>query len=204
MEKYMKYKMTFIEVLLSLGLITLLVTSLLSVHVLMNQSYNSSKKLCSEARSLHHVHLRLAQTFKKITYYENLNKQNGSNFFFSENEKLYFTFNNGANIKDWLTGNIMAKLYVNEDHYLCLKTYPVKQEDPEQFKEEPLLCNVEKISFEFFHSDTDTIKEWEQNKRLIPIIIWLYIYTENETIPLKLAFELNKSVHRQGNPRFSL
>ena len=198
------YNMTFIEVLLALGLTALLVTSLLSVHLMINNSHKTSKKLCSEIQSSHRVHLRLAQTFKKITYYENLNKLNGDNFFFSEENELYFTFNNGTNIKNWLTGNIMAKLYVNNDSILCLKKYPVKQEDPEHFNEEPLLCDVEKINFEFFHKDIETVKEWEQGKKQLPIIVWLYIYTKNKITPLKLAFELNKKVHRQGNPKLSL
>jgi hypothetical protein len=196
--------MTLIEILISLSLTALLISSLLTIHILTNQSYKQSKKQYNEGRELHNVYLRLYQTFKTIEHYKQLNTAEGGNFFFTENNELFFTFDNGANIESWLTGNVMAKIFVDDQNNLCLETSPVKPEGPSLCVSEKLFSDIEKISFKFFHTKTNIVHSWDKETRELPIIAWLKVYKKDHNKPFKFGFELSKKNHRQGNPLVKL
>ena len=185
MMKRKRY-MTFIEILISLSLLALLVSSLLSFFIIIQNSHSKNKVLFSQVKELQHVDRSLYFVFDKINHFQGLNSPHSTNLFFSENKELFFTFDNGIDFHTYLDSKVLAHIFLDEKGCLCLRI--CNKEDPSLYKEEHLCCDVTDIQFSFFDKEKGPVEQWDRNNIILPLFVWLKIYKKGEEH--SFAFEL--------------
>jgi type II secretory pathway pseudopilin PulG len=70
---------------------------------------------------------------------------------FSKFPSLIFKYNNGPRLDPDFSGDLLGRLYLNEDKQLCLASWPLFSQQPQaSMRKEILMENIESLKFEFF------------------------------------------------------
>jgi hypothetical protein len=107
---------------------------------------------------LHHAFSHLTATEEKANGEKtNKKEKNDQNFFFftdfykkSKNPSLFFVFDNGIDPDPKFSGPVFAKLYIDKEKRLVLKTAPYKKTTSFFCRKEILLHHVDSWNFVFY------------------------------------------------------
>src|SRR5262249_42173101 len=106
------------------------------------------------------------------------------NSHFTKFPSIVFTFCNGVRPNPDFSGNVIARLYVDNDQNFCLAIWPNKTtEKVKPMIKEILLENVEKVSFEFYRPDIQGVKQENPG--------WQNDWLKDQKLPGMLRINLN-------------
>lgn len=161
------------------------------------------EKQQKESFQLRYLESRLAFIFERIV---DENDKTRKFYFYSSPPQseisaynsLIFTFNNGVRLNPRFSGDVLARLYVDQEHRLRLAVWPLYIPQPHQsVQEEVLLENVADIEYEFYSPPEQItnknaveskkidanapekdqwLKEWLQRYKHMPGIVKLKIF----------------------------
>lgn len=148
--------MTLLETLIAVSLLSVLLVIVFGFFRELSVLTQMSEKVQKESFQLRYVETRLAFIFERIVN----EKANDRTFYFynqppnrnfSNSPSLVFTFDNEVRLNPHLSGDVLARLFVDLDHRLCLVTWPLHMEQPHQYmQEEVLMENVVSLTFDFY------------------------------------------------------
>ncbi len=198
--------MTLLEVLVAMSILSFLLVLIFGFFRELSKIDELTKYQQSKTFHMRYVEYRLSYLFSNLI---DDFSQDTPYFFFleppdstgiSKFNSLIFNYNNGIRLNPFISGNVLARLYVDKNKYLCLAIWPLKSQqvlDPESriFKE-ILLENVEDIKFEFFMASgtsksADEPKrgvwqeEWPRSYRRIPALIKVTLSLIEQGYPLE-------------------
>lgn len=171
-----KHYFTLLELLISLVLAVALLTTLTYFYRQVSWLDVESEKIQKENFQLRYLENRLAKIFPNVLAEHDLKKKE-FHFFTSGdlggllatgNPSLVFMFDNGASLDTKKANHLLARLYVDKEHRLCLATWPAPARWDQEGKLAPppqkeiLIDNIESLSFLFFiapERDRSLIKE---------------------------------------------
>lgn len=207
----MRRMMTFLEVLIAMGLTMVLLTSLTFFYRQVSDINSRAEKLEKLAFEQSYIEMRLARIFSQAIVPDN------KNFFFytGDNNHLILSFKNGIHFDKKMTNDVLGRLYLDKNHNLCLALWPSpdrwKEGDKEsiEMKKEILLCDVESLSYEFYvppERDRSRIakiilniepkgawhKEWSRDYKQLPAMIRIHIKRKSGEL-LTFAYPIPKS-----------
>lgn len=136
-----KRSFSLIELLVSLGLMTLLITALFSWHRHTTKAQGEIEKLKEPLLERRYVWQRLEQMLP-----------HAQTPFFTD-EGLVFRFDRGVSNTPELSGTVLAKLYHDEQaQALCIGIWPDPQKELTRSPSQTLVLmeNIDKLSFDFF------------------------------------------------------
>ncbi len=156
-----KLKMTLLEMLIAIGLLSILLTTVLGIYQNMNwlqQEIGNSQK---RKFNLLYVQYRLAEVLPlaRAKQKEAVGKKPHDFYFYtmdadhnSRFQSLVITYDNGISTPDF-SNEVIGKLFVDKENRLCLVTWPAieRESGPHiPMRKEVLLENVEEIGFAFY------------------------------------------------------
>jgi type II secretory pathway pseudopilin PulG len=190
-----KPAMTLLEVLIGMSILSFLLVIIFGFfrELTVLQAWNQQQELNTFHQR--YVEHRLEKIFANIA-----NESDAINKFIfyidppqtkvSDFPSLVLSYINGARLNPTQAGFILARLYVNAQHQLCLVSWPYPQEGKEPFYEEMqkeiLMEGIESLKWECFAAPDDQKTEF---KRLVWLEEWLYAYKELPVL-LKLSLTL--------------
>lgn len=159
-----KSYMTLLETLIAISLLSILLVFVFGFFRELSELTRLSEKSQKESFQMRYLESRLGFIFERlVNENENRGKRNSSNtrtFYFytqpalqdfSQSPSLIFTFNNEVRLDPTFSGDVLARLYVDLDHRLCLAIWPLHVSQPHQFlQEEVLLDQVANVSYSFY------------------------------------------------------
>ena len=164
-----KKAFTLIEILISLFLISIILMVMFrffSSSLRMEIKIEQAKK---EIFSKNNLQLRLDTIFSKIS-----NKTfSNSPIFYTENNKLFFVYDNEIDPNPKLSSDVFAILYLSKNQNLTLKIFPFEKEKT-ICRKEILKKNVDSLSFEFFTKKDGEVKKansWSKKQLKLPVSI---------------------------------
>lgn len=200
-KKRNKRYMTLFEVLIAMSLLSLLLVVIFGFFRELSTLNTLTKQTTKEAFQKRYAESRLFYTFSNVV---NENQSGRSFHFFTTKDEvspfpsLVFTFQNGPCIDTRYGGDVLARLYVDQEHHLCLAIWPIEM-DPEtkedirfQYKQEYLLDDIQDFRFSFF-TPPDTandvepdennklsnagewVEEWSKDLKEMPVIVKLQV-----------------------------
>lgn len=152
---------TLIELVIALTLTSVLMLLLTFFYRDLTTVDAHSEKIQRENFLLRYAENRLAQIIPEtLDGYQS----KGNPLFFTVQENslslpsaphLIFLYDNHANLNPDLSSTVLGRLYIDQEHRLCLATWPFYMKKTpfelgEDFQKEVLLENVETLSYEFF------------------------------------------------------
>ncbi|MBA2368497.1 MAG: hypothetical protein H0V82_05675 [Candidatus Protochlamydia sp.] len=157
----MKLKRTYftlLETLIAVTIVSVLLTIVFGFFRELSESSRMTEEMQHQSFRMRYVEMRLAYLFERIV---NENDENKREFFFftEKGEKgvlngtssLIFSFNNEARASPAFSGDLLAKLYIDPSHRLCLAMWPIYSDQPhEEMQKEVLMDDVSDIAYEFF------------------------------------------------------
>jgi len=215
-QKKHKRFVTLLEVLIAMGLISILLTVLLGVYgQTVKTQYQIEKTLQSNFQLLY-AQFRLNQVIPTILNpRENKNKEYRGWAFYTQNPgSLVFTYDNGTGSGTYFSNDVTARLFVDENNRLMLLSWPVpkRYSDVEPpMRTEVLLENVDSLTFDFFKAKPsekkrlqishekatgefgDGFKTWSSDEEDIPAIIRIFVQLEGQKDPVLYAFLLSNT-----------
>lgn len=178
-KKIHKHPFTLIEILISLTLTALILTSLGYFFNEVNHLNRTSERLKQENFRLRFMEDRLMAVLPKAIapndplkdFYFFTSTSSDSQFKMNS-PSLVFTFDNGVNLVDAdFSNHVIGRLYLDKDGAFSLAVLPStsrwKANEPVPAKREVLLENVEELTFEFF-SAPDKPRSFFQNGNATP------------------------------------
>lgn len=148
---------TLLETLIAMSLLSMLLVVIFGFFREMTLISNMTEKKQKEAFRLRYVESRLAFLFERIV---NENATDRKFFFycdpaynaFSKFPSLIITFNNEIRADPSFSGDVLARLYVDNSRNLCLTTWPLYFEgEPQEVQQHEILCeNVTDLAFKFY------------------------------------------------------
>lgn len=162
-KQFIKQKryVTLLETLIAMSLLSLLLVVIFGFFREMTIISQMTEEKQKEAFESRYVESRLAYLFERIVNEKDINRT----FYFycdppigmvSKFPSLIITFNNEIRADPLFSGDVLARLYVDNNQNLCLTTWPLyfKEELQEQLSLEPqqeILCeNVTDLAFQFY------------------------------------------------------
>lgn len=113
---------TLLEVLISLGLTLLIISSLLAAYLSIEKSSIWWKKEEDALFAERFFSHRLLEVF---THLEEIDQN--KTFFFTSGDALVFSYDNGASLDTSLSGKVMGRLFVDAEGNLTLLTWPERE-----------------------------------------------------------------------------
>lgn len=149
---------TLLETLIAVAIVSVLLTIVFGFFRELSESSRMTEELQHHSFRMRYVEMRLAYLFERIV---NENEENKREFFFFTEKgdkgvlpgttSLIFSFNNEVRANPAFSGDLLAKLYIDPSHRLCLAMWPIYSDQPhEEMQKEVLLDNVESIAYEFY------------------------------------------------------
>ena len=149
---------TLLETLIAVAIVSVLLTIVFGFFRELSESGRMTEELQHQSFRMRYAEMRLAYLFERLV---NENDENKRVFFFytERGEKgalpgtasLIFSFNNEARASPSYSGDLLAKLYIDPSHCLCLAMWPIYSEQPhEEMQKEVLLDNAADIAYEFY------------------------------------------------------
>jgi hypothetical protein len=151
-----KVYMTLFETLIAVSLLSILLVFVFGFFRQLSEMIRVSEQIQKKSFQMRYLESRLGFIFERIV---NDNKKVRSFYFytqpphkdFSESFSLIFTFDNGVRLDPSFSGEVLARLYVDSDHRLCLAVWPLHISEPMQYLHEEILLNhVEDLAFSFY------------------------------------------------------
>jgi hypothetical protein len=105
---------------------------------------------------------------------------------------LICAFDNGLDPDPKFSGPVLGRIFLNKNKELHLILWPLEKDGsiPTIYREEKLLTNVEKISFEFFTQEKKGtslcwrwVSKWPEEKKELPSMIRLCYQRQGKKIP---------------------
>ncbi len=148
---------TLLETLIAMSLLSLLLVVIFGFFREMSIISNITEEKQKEAFKLRHVESRFLFLFERIV---NDKEKNTRKFFFycdppqdtvSKFPSLIMTYNNEIRADPDFSGDVLARLYVDNSNNLCLITWPYFfEEQPQNIQQEILCQNVTDLAFKFY------------------------------------------------------
>lgn len=174
--KIKKRYMTLIEILVSLGLATFILTALATVHWQVVALGVKAEKERNELFTQVLIQYRIADLFSLM---------DDKYFYFSENEPyagLVFTYDRGNDLNKLLSGQVLARLFVYENK-LMLATLPA----PNQWTSEQPPIHVEQLADKVTHFRVNFVdanglrsETWTQERKELPAIVIVAMNIDNK------------------------
>lgn len=208
-----KRHMTLLETLIALSLLSLLLVVVFGFFREMSVISIMTNEKQKEAFKLRYVESRLAFLFDGVV---NENDTHRKFFFYcdpsldsiSKFPSLVMTYHNEIRADPDFSGDVLARLYVDNNDNLCLTTWPMYFEEPPQDVQHEVLCeHVTNLAFAFYAApqrlasknfidpgkidpDTPERDRWYENE-------WLKVFKEMPSI-VRIHLEVND---RDLNPK---
>jgi hypothetical protein len=160
--------MTLLETLIAISLLSILLVFVFGFFRELSELTHLSDQAQKESFQMRYLESRLGFIFQRLV---NENSDTTRKFYFytqppqrdfSDSASLIFTFDNEVRLDPTFSGDVLARLYLDLDHHLCLAIWPLHVSQPHQFlQEEILFNNVLNVTYSFYappervHSDTD-------------------------------------------------
>jgi hypothetical protein len=151
-----KTYMTLLETLIAISLLSVLLMFVFGFFHELSKLTHLSEQAQKESFQMRYLESRLGFIFERIV---NENEKSRTFYFYteppqnkiSESPSLIFTFNNEVRRDPTFSGDVLARLYVDSDHRLCLAIWPLHVKDPFSYLQEEVLCdNVAAVSYSFY------------------------------------------------------
>lgn len=200
-----RHYLTLVEVLISLALTMLLLSTLTYFYQDVSKMNAEYEKLRKEGFQQTYVENRLANILPKAV--SPTDKKKDFSFFTSGDANgflkmgqpsLVFTFDSGVELDKSFANHVVGRLFLNRENQLILATWPSpKRWDAVKLppmKKEVLMEQVDSIHFEFYvppanGKDAHTIepknawhKEWKQEYQKLPALVRLLLTRQGKTI----------------------
>lgn len=154
--KVQKRPVTLMEVLIAMGLLAVLMSSLFGYYRQLEVIGTRIKELRSDSFQYRYSQYRLAQLLPKV-----VNENNKDHVFFTSDQvaetirgsSLVFTFDRGVDIDPEFSNEVLARLFLDDGGRLCLATWPAPSRTGESIPpmhREVLLNKVTALAFQFF------------------------------------------------------
>ncbi len=230
MKRTRKRHLTLLETLIAVSLVSILLTIVFGFFRELSEINRMTEVQQKESFQMRYVETRLNYLFQRIVN-ENESVREGKQaykrrFYFytqspeksiSESTSLIFSFNNGARSNPAFSDDLLARLYIDDKHRLCLAMWPIYSDKPHQeMQREVLLENVAAIHYKFYAAperhlnaaaiqpgkvDTENkdpekdhwhIQEWMKSYQQMPSIVNLTVKVANkpEDLQSRLAREI--------------
>jgi hypothetical protein len=187
---------TLLEVMISLFIVAILLSVVFRFFFALNTSEKKMQTTKHYVLKKHHLRVKLNDVFSKIVY-KSFSKEP---FFYTANNALNFKFDNGIDPDPNFSSNIEAKLYIDKQDNLILKTMPLEQQ--KTYREEILMENVNSLSFEFLYNlhpksssqkiFYDVVSKWDKKKETLPSSIRIKLKTQDDD-NLTFTFFISKA-----------
>ncbi len=223
MKRRRKRHLTLLETLIAVSLVSVLLTIVFGFFRELSEINRMTEVQQKESFQMRYVETRLNYLFQRIVN-ENESVREGMQafkrrFYFytqapdkgiSESTSLIFSFNNGARSNPAFSDDLLARLYVDDKHRLCLAMWPIYSDKPHQeMQREILLENVASIQYQFYAAperhlndgaispdkvDTENknpekdrwhAQEWMKSYQQMPSIVKLTVKIANKPDDLK-------------------
>lgn len=205
--------MTIIEVLISMALTMLAITTLLYFYYQVDEINRSIEKVQETSFQSRYLEGRLAAILPR-TLGEN---DPSKDFIFATTDgkpgltkggwpTLLFMYDNGVDLNPDFSNNVLGRLYVSEKGDLMLAMWPApgrwRSDQPVPMRKELLFEGVEGMAFSFFippQKDRKTkvegegwVEEWKQEYKQLPALVSidLTVEREGEKVVLNYVFPL--------------
>lgn len=186
-----------LEILIALSLMATVISLLFSFMV---QSLRVEKKIEKARLAIlerQHLQIRIQDLLTTLSPYGGLPALYTQKFPKEEQESLIACFDHGIDPDPSFSGVVTGRIYIDEDHNLCLVCWPCEGEKKQQWRKEILLPNVSSFSVQFLassmqghpkHTKTIWNTSWPKNKGTLPSIIRMTI--KQKDTALQFAFRL--------------
>lgn len=192
---------TLIEVLISMGLVSMLMAALLGMYSHFAFLKRDLKVAREKGFRLSYLQSRLSRALSQVV--PEAHKQFALYTSDFEGPSLVFVSDNGVDIVPNYSNLIVQRLYLNNQGMLCLASWPMPERIESgsiPMRHEVLLDGIEEIEFEFFYPseeeekvstgivvESDSVKakpdpsegplysEWKKSYRLLPVFVRLHV-----------------------------
>ncbi|NGX34532.1 MAG: hypothetical protein K1060chlam1_00885 [Candidatus Anoxychlamydiales bacterium] len=157
-NKIKKNNFTLLEVMISLFLITIIITFLFGFFSKIMKLEKNIEEKKIKILAINHTQIRLTQVFSNVYQGDFINKSS----FYTQNAKnskrpiLHISYDNKIDSNPNFSLVVRAKLYIDRNKNLCLKTFSRDQDQTP--RKEILLKNVEKIEYNFLSNAHQNLK----------------------------------------------
>lgn len=215
--------MTLLEVLIALGLISILLLVVFSIYRYIDISQLELSNIRSENFNLRYVQSRLARVFSQVVptnvahQYFYVSESNQAEI---QSKSLIFTYDNGSDITAIFSNEVIGRLFLDKEKNLCLATWHHSGEI--KGKKEILLNNVTNLAFAFYAPPLNQKKiplerqnsivvdaplagqwnsEWHLSYKEIPVMIKISIVREKlkgralASEPIEFVFPIPNTNH---------
>lgn len=183
--------MTFLEVIIAMGLAMLVLTTLIFFYRQINDINSKMEKLEKSAFEQSYIELRLAQVMSQA-----VPPNNNDAFFYTNVNSLVLSFMNGVDLDKKFSNLVLGRFYLDKNKNFCLATWPSpktwKAGEPIPMKKEVLLSDVDAVSYDFFvppEKDRSRIskgsitvepkatwhKDWSKDYKQLPAMIRIHL-----------------------------
>lgn len=148
---------TLLETLIAISLVAVLLTIVFGFFKELSELSRQTEEQQKASFRARYVQTRLAFIFERLV---NENEGSKRKFYFftqgpdkglSPSTSLVFTFNNEVRANPAFSDDLLARLYVDDHHCLCLAMWPLYSDQPHQeMQKEVLLQNVADMKYEFY------------------------------------------------------
>ena len=187
---------TLLEILISLGLTLLIISSLLAAYLNIEKSSAWWKKEENALFAERFFSHRLLEVFSHLEEID----QNKTFFFTSDSglqmpgsTSLIFSYNNGSSFDKSLSGSVLGRLFVDNEGNLTLLTWPSREEWKDlglpSLHREVLMKDIKELRFSFFilpnlKEENSSNAEWKEgsfskDQKDLPGAIKLIIKTKD-------------------------
>lgn len=156
-----RHFLTLIEVLIAIGLVAVLLTTLLGIYSYVDKMHKEIRLAEQTNFRLLYVQFRLAEVLPNaIKKEKKADQKEADDFYFyttttqfkKTSASLVFTFDNGISTPEF-SNHVIGRLYIDAENRLCLATWPSisRNSSPSPpMRKEVLLEGVEDIFFAFY------------------------------------------------------
>lgn len=155
-----KTYMTLLETLIAMTILSILLVFVFGFFRELSHLTHLSDQSQKESFQMRYLESRLNYIFERIVNEKQDDKNKTRTFFFytepankgfSKHPSLIFTFNNEIRKDPMFSGDVLGRLYVDNDHQFRLAIWPLHVEQPQQFMQEEILFhNVMNIKYCFY------------------------------------------------------
>lgn len=155
-HKLRKTYLTLLETLIALSILSVVLVFVFGFFRELSEVTRLSDNVQKESFQTRYLESRLSYIFERIV---NENDSARTFFFYTQppvrdrwlSPSLILTFNNEVRMNPALSGDVLARLYVDTDHTLRLAIWPLRVDEPEELMcEEVLFENVADVKYSFY------------------------------------------------------
>lgn len=190
--KIRKVPFTLIEMVISIGLTVIIMSSLSFFYWQVSTINRLMDKTQNEAFQKLYVENRFSQI---IPHINSAKDTTTDSIFFMSNESrppfkpgtpsLVFTFDNGVKLDKEMSYLVVGRLFLDDKNRLILAMWPApkrwKENEPIPMTKEVLMENVETLSFSFYEAPLWST-EWNKEEKELPALLKIIIKRDKEEL----------------------